>query len=180
MKYTNGFLLSKGMQMLIKLQDYQEGEIIPVQHQYDPKKLEVESVDLRYTGPLDMEGTVEKGPDVLTFRGHLQSRTELLCGRCLEKTPSELDKDFEFYYEVRGKDSVDATDDIRELLILEQPLAYVCSEKCRGLCSKCGMNLNETSCSCTQEPENSLSKLSDIWKKKSAEGGSASGGKKGA
>lgn len=166
--------------MLIKLQDYKEGEIISVQHQYDPKVLEVESVDLHYTEPLEMEGSVEKGSGVLTFRGTLHSRTELVCGRCLEKTASELDKDFEFYYETAGKDSIDATDDIRELLILDQPLAFICAEKCRGLCPKCGVNLNQTSCSCIQETENSLSKLSDIWKKKSAEGGSAAGGKKGA
>lgn len=166
--------------MLIKLQDYKEGEIVPVQHQYDPKKLDVESVDLHYTDPLTMEGTVEKGTGVLTFRGTLHGRTELVCGRCLDKTPSELEKDFELYYETEGKDSIDATDDLRELLILDQPIAFFCKEKCLGLCPKCGINRNQSSCSCVEESDNSLSKLSDIWKKKSADGGSAPGGKKGA
>ncbi len=166
--------------MLIKLQDYKGGDIVSVTHTYDPKALDAESVDIHYVEPLSMEGTVDKGADVLTFRGTLRSEVEMLCGRCLGNTPSTLDKDFEFYYEIKGKDHVDATDDIRELLILEHPLAYVCSDRCKGLCPKCGINLNEGSCDCPKESENPLSKLKDIWEKKSAKGGSASGGEKGA
>lgn len=160
--------------MLIRLQDFPEGEIIPVAHRYDPKKLEAESVDLLFPQAIEMEGTVEKGTDVVTFRGRLFGPSEMLCGRCLEKTASQLDKEFEFYYEIQGKDSIDTTDDIRESVILEQPLSYVCKETCRGLCPQCGINLNQKSCDCVKKSENSLSKLSDIWKKLSASGGSPS------
>lgn len=160
--------------MFIRLQDFPEGEIVPVQHRYDPKKLDAESVDLLFPQDIEMEGTVEKGTDVVTFRGRLFGPSQLICGRCLEKTPSSLDKDFEFYYEIQGKDSLDTTNDIREAVILEQPLSYICAETCRGLCPQCGINLNLKSCSCVKVSENSLSKLSDIWKKLSAKGGSPS------
>ncbi len=156
--------------MLIRLQDYQEGELIPVHETYDPKKMDVEFVDLHYAEPLELEGTVEKGPDILTFRGHLSSKTELLCGRCLKQIPSTLEKDFEYFYEITGKESIDTTDDLRETLILEHGLAFVCSENCRGLCPSCGKNLNEGKCQCqTQSGENNLSKLKDLWNKRKQE-----------
>lgn len=159
--------------MLIKLQDYKEGDIVNVEHRYDPAALDIEFVDLQYTKPLELEGTVEKGPDTLTFRGHIQSETQMLCGRCLAKITSALDKDFEFYYEIKGKDTVDATDDIRELLVLEHSLSFVCSETCKGLCASCGANLNETTCRCKPPKEDSsrkgLSKLKDLWEKRKQE-----------
>lgn len=159
--------------MLIKLQDLKEGEIVPVEHKYDPAELDIEFVDFHYTKPLELEGTVEKGPDTLTFRGHVESEIQILCGRCLAKTTSALDKDFEFYYEIKGKESIDATDDVRELLMLEHSLSYLCKETCKGLCAYCGVNLNETTCSCKPPKEDSsrkgLSKLKDLWEKRKQE-----------
>jgi uncharacterized protein len=152
--------------MLIKLQDFKEGEIVRVENSYDPKKLDLEFVDLHYSRPLTLEGTVEKGNDLLTFRGHLTSETELMCGRCLKRIQMPLDKEFELFYETKGKEWVDATDDIRELLLLDHSLAFLCTENCRGLCPKCGTNLNEAACRCEAKAEGSLAQLKDIWKQK--------------
>ncbi len=152
--------------MLIKLQDFKEGEIVPVQHTYDPRALDMEFVDLRYTRPLQLSGTVEKGLDTVTFKGHLSSQTELICGRCLKPLTSSVEKNFDLYYEIKGREVIDATDDIREILILDHSLSYVCNENCRGLCAYCGINLNETSCECASKQPASLSQLKDIWKKK--------------
>ncbi len=156
--------------MLINLQDYKEGDIIHVENTYDAKTLEIEFVDLHYRKPLMLEGTVEKGMDLVTFRGQIKSETELLCGRCLKTIPGSLDKDFEFFYETKGKEIIDATDDLRELLILDHSLAYVCSDNCRGLCPFCGINRNETTCQCEQTNSGAgLSKLKDIWKQRKEE-----------
>ncbi len=63
--------------MLINLQDYKEGDIVHVENTYDAKALEIEFVDLHYRKPLQLEGTVEKGMDLVTFRGQIKSETEL-------------------------------------------------------------------------------------------------------
>ena len=39
-------------------------------------------------------------------------------------------------------------DAIRDALTLELPLRVLCKEDCKGLCPKCGVNLNTGSCSC--------------------------------
>jgi uncharacterized protein len=36
----------------------------------------------------------------------------------------------------------------RDAVMLELPLAPLCSEDCLGLCPQCGANRNETSCTC--------------------------------
>jgi uncharacterized protein len=58
------------------------------------------------------------------------------------------------------------------LLVLEQielamPMKFVCREDCKGLCYKCGADLNEGMCSCKSEETNSrLSVLLEFRQKK--------------
>ena len=49
--------------MLIKLSDFKEGEITPVHRDYDPKKLDLEFVDMAYTESVQLKGSVEKSPE---------------------------------------------------------------------------------------------------------------------
>ena len=41
---------------------------------------------------------------------------------------------------------------LREQLILASPMHPLCSEDCRGLCARCGKDLNEGPCGCPEEP----------------------------
>ena len=45
-------------------------------------------------------------------------------------------------------DEIELDAPILELLALAWPMQPVCSETCRGLCSRCGGNLNQSSCGC--------------------------------
>ena len=160
--------------MKLRLVEYKEGVITEVHNDLDPKQMDVEFVDLRYTAPLYLEGTVEKGLDTLTFRGHLTSDQEHLCGRCLKSIVTPLDKPFEFFYETKGKEIIETLDDLRETLILDHPLSFVCSEGCKGLCPSCGANLNETRCRCETQvpappPASPFSELQKMWKTRKEE-----------
>ncbi len=42
---------------------------------------------------------------------------------------------------------------IHQEILLHFPPVPVCSESCKGLCDKCGVNLNEKTCSCRHEKE---------------------------
>lgn len=44
---------------------------------------------------------------------------------------------------------------LREQLILASPMHPLCSEDCRGLCARCGKDLNEGACRCGEEPTGS-------------------------
>ncbi len=41
---------------------------------------------------------------------------------------------------------------IHDAVLLELPLAPLCTEQCKGLCPNCGANRNEDPCSCDQSP----------------------------
>ena len=139
--------------MQIRLAHLKEGVATPVSEEYNPRVLDVESVDTKYPGPIKVEGTVEKGPDTLTFHGVLTAPVEHVCGRCLKIIKDNFEQPFDLYFEIAGKEVIDAQDELRELLLLDHPLSYLCSEKCKGLCPSCGINLNEKSCKCKAEPD---------------------------
>ena len=52
---------------------------------------------------------------------------------------------------------------VREMLVLEAPVKFLCAESCKGLCPKCGQNLNKKNCACPpQEGSSPFSVLSKI------------------
>lgn len=62
--------------------------------------------------------------------------------------PDEEDEDT---YPLRGE-MLDLQPLVRDALMLELPLAPLCSDDCRGLCPTCGADLNESSCDCGVTP----------------------------
>ena len=137
--------------MKILLRRFQEGIPKAVQEVYDPKGLDLEFVDLIYKDQVALNGTVEKFRDTLTFRGHLTTGVEHTCARCLKPVPEPVDHPFNLIYDIRGKEEIDTTEDIREMLILDHPIRFLCSENCKGLCAVCGANLNEGLCTCLRQ-----------------------------
>ena len=150
--------------MKIHLPSFKEGVPTKVCQEYDPKQLDLEFVDLKYLSPLVLDGIVEKGHDALTFRGRLTSEVDRVCGRCLTATKDRLDQAFELFYEIKGLEDLETLDDLRECLILEHPISYVCKEGCLGLCLFCGINLNNTRCECKSKTESGTKPFSVLRK----------------
>lgn len=97
----------------------------------------------------------------VVVRGRVWSSFELLCGRCAEffSTVAE-DADFIRDYPLRaGQQELDLTAELREAVLLQLPAYPVCSAACRGLCARCGRNLNRQPCQCAKEP----SAPSGVW-----------------
>ena len=45
-------------------------------------------------------------------------------------------------------DVIDLSPVVRDVLLSDQPLNNICNADCRGLCLKCGANLNHGDCGC--------------------------------
>lgn len=117
------------------------------------------------------------------WKGGVSSRGELFllagrwhivlirqCVRCNCEFPLQMDGEISRYYQLAGPrqqgDESDAceflkppglvnlVDVIREELWLAWKPMVVCSESCKGLCQRCGANLNEGECNCSQQDEN--------------------------
>src|SRR5947207_574221 len=132
--------------MHLTLHDYPEDELVSVSQDYDPKSMDLEFIDFKYADGLHLEGQVLKAQETLHFWGLLDASIEHICGRCLESVIEQMKQPFDLYYEIKGKESVETTEDLREVLILAHPIHFYCRPDCKGLCPKCGTNQNEKPC----------------------------------
>jgi len=116
--------------MLIRLYELKENVAVVLRHEYDPKTLDLEFVDLEYSMPIQLEVTAERILETLNLRIVLVSEVEHTCGICLKKMKEPIHKSFDRYYEIAEKDILDLTEDVREELILDHPISFKCSEGC--------------------------------------------------
>jgi uncharacterized protein len=105
--------------------------------------------------------------------GHVQARLDLTCVRCLTPLvyraefeleevyrpsidvvtglPLEIDPEVEEYLWIDHNHILHLNESIRQSIIVSIPIAPICSDECRGLCPRCGKNLNEGPCCCSDE-----------------------------
>ena len=85
------------------------------------------------------------------------------CDRCLEDVSVYVDIDYEDEYMV-SEESVDTDEIISKEIILNWPMKILCKEDCKGLCLKCGRNLNRSQCECdTFIPDPRMAAIKDIF-----------------
>ncbi|MFQ5882691.1 MAG: DUF177 domain-containing protein [Candidatus Methylomirabilales bacterium] len=103
-------------------------------------------------------------------RGQVSSHLRLYCSRCSEPFTFPVCEGFEVRYrgplgeivegehelgpdelEVKFLDEarINVSGFVRENVLLALPVQPLCDEGCRGLCPRCGINLNEGTCRCS-------------------------------
>ena len=125
--------------------------------------------------PVRLEGEVSDDAGAITLSATVYAHVTTRCARCGKPVEYDKETDVEFLLvkELEGEEE-DLRDDvclvesdIVELdhilipeLILDMEMAVVCDEDCKGLCFKCGKNLNLGSCDCvTKEVDPRLAVL---------------------
>jgi uncharacterized metal-binding protein YceD (DUF177 family) len=86
------------------------------------------------------------GGNSVLLQAVLEGAWTLPCSRCLAAHQAAFAARVEETYPSSG--SVDLTEDFRQAVLLELPSRSLCSPGCKGLCPRCGRNLNEGACSC--------------------------------
>ncbi|TKJ42483.1 hypothetical protein CEE37_02015 [candidate division LCP-89 bacterium B3_LCP] len=67
----------------------------------------------------------------------------------------------------RGALELDISQEIRDTIILTLPYQHFCTEDCRGICPKCGVDLNKKECKCQHDNvEPRWEALKELKKKK--------------
>ncbi|MBI1799243.1 MAG: DUF177 domain-containing protein [Candidatus Eisenbacteria bacterium] len=137
--------------------------------------LDTDPVDLdlpasEWPSPVRAELGVDKGGEQISVRGLLRAVAELGCVRCLRTFEFPVTVEFVAFADRSGTGRrsheeaqlvrdrymlfhdgrrVDLTAEAREALLLEISMAPRCREDCRGLCPRCGADLNEGPCDCS-------------------------------
>ena len=117
--------------------------------EFDPKKFDIETDVVKFKSPLHVEVKARKTGNTIFADTKLSGVLDVQCGRCLKNITIDLKKNIELTYPLeRGEKFVDLDPDIREEVIVDYPIKPLCSDNCKGLCLKCGRNLNEGGCTC--------------------------------
>ncbi len=145
--------------------------------QWDPERLKRfqpngDPITIRWDTPVAVEVEIQRRADHLEVSGYLRFSAQLTCHRCLEYYPWGLDRRFtcflmeqrkapteeevalepwELDYEFFDGEVIDVDHLVAEEILLALPFRTLCSEQCRGLCPRCGVNLNRRSCDCNAE-----------------------------
>ena len=105
-----------------------------------------------------IDGIVYRRDTDYIVEGKVKTVLNLNCDLCLSVFETKLDFDFnEVYSETPDEDQEiwelsDKTIDLKPAvianIILNLPMQVLCSDDCKGLCPKCGHNLNDGDCGC--------------------------------
>lgn len=114
-----------------------------------PVELDVECDGVAAKGDLAYDLDVEVVRSEFLARGRLHVPLEFTCSRCLKPFGARIDVNrFTFSQEVKGTETIDLTGNLREDIIIALPIKPLCAQTCKGMCARCGKNLNLERCSC--------------------------------
>ena len=126
----------------------------------------------RLASPVKLNGTLMVSENSFVLQAGIDVAMTFSCGRCLERFSDKVNSEIATYYEKTDRampdgDDLNEVDDVEildysakyldvghhvaELLNLNLPMKPLCSDDCKGLCSDCGTNLNESACSCEKQ-----------------------------
>jgi len=112
--------------------------------------LDIEREDLEFNQPVEIKAEVKRGFDSVDIHMEINSRMKFSCGRCLTAGFMPIAKTIDATLAIGDEKIVDLTQIAREEIILDYPSVLLCREDCKGLCAKCGKNLNQGQCLCEQ------------------------------
>lgn len=100
---------------------------------------------------------------------NIETRAKGVCVRCMKEcsVPIQIDcveREFlidlpeedlgsgeEVFYVDSSRNAIVLDELLRQEILLHFPARTLCFDGCKGLCDKCGTNLNEKQCTCTHE-----------------------------
>jgi uncharacterized protein len=148
--------------------------------------LEAQTEPFTVSSPLELDIFFSRSGSKIILEGSCTLQLQLSCARCLIEFAWPLAERFRYILWSRTKDASgkpreDAGEDldvvyyegdhidlrplVREQIYLNIPGFPHCTETCKGLCPKCGANLNETSCSCAAQTGSSAASPFSVLKK---------------
>lgn len=146
-----------------------------------------EEVGFSISSPILAHLQLSKSDEEVLITGDMTSVLNLQCSRCLRKFEHKMNSTIEVVYTITGYehanniikdkqlkqedytdclkgDEIDINTIILEQLSLDIPMQHLCRIDCKGLCSKCGIDLNKERCNCFVEEhiDTRLAKLKEL------------------
>ncbi|UCF90080.1 MAG: DUF177 domain-containing protein [Desulfobacterales bacterium] len=140
----------------------------------------IESGECVFLAPIKTRLQAVRIAELVEVEGSVETTVRLTCSRCLKRFKTPLHSQFALTYtkappavpqaadgqeiELSAADMgmvhfkgevINLQDSLQEQLVLAFPLRPLCRETCKGLCPRCGADLNTSPCNCAPPPFNS-------------------------
>ena len=128
------------------------------------------------TEPVTASGVVRNVAGVLELTGTVSTTLHAVCDRCavpfvraveyplqavLTADPAGAESGDPWIFEL-VEDSADLDDIVTTTFVLSMDSKLLCKEDCKGLCPRCGANLNNGPCTCRPEPDSRFAVLGKL------------------
>ncbi len=149
-----------------------EGDKGSFAHTYQPDELNPLDERVTITQPAEVNGTVRRAGIEVFVDGHVETRAQLECDRCLKPVELPVSADFALEYitgavyesssaaalseqqlsvSVFDGETIDVDEIAKEQILLAVPARTLCREECKGICPECGNDLNTGQCNCSAD-----------------------------
>jgi uncharacterized protein len=141
-------------------------------HVYNPDELNPVDERVQLTAPATVNGKIRLAGNEVFVNGHVDTRAQVECDRCLKPIELPVNADFELEYitgseyessgvaelteaemsvSVFDGDALDVDEIMKEQILLAVPTRMLCREDCKGICPQCGVDRNTGECKCVTE-----------------------------
>jgi uncharacterized protein len=174
--------------VFIEIEDLTQ-EPLHIHHVFPIKEINFSHGDAELSAPVTTDFVLTHKDRDLRVDGTVETAIRVRCSRCAKEFSRSLATSFDLSYlpqpkwtnenaeiELRYEDmdiayyngiSFDVGLMVMEQIELAMPMKLTCREDCKGLCYRCGADLNEGACLCKNDVADSrLSVLLDFQKKK--------------
>ncbi len=138
-------------------------------HVYNPEELNPVDERVKLTAPATVNGKVRLAGNEVFVNGHVDTRAQVECDRCLKPIELPVSADFELEYitgseyestavaelteaemsvAVFDGEAIDVDEIVKEQILLAVPTRMLCREDCKGICPECGVDRNTGECNC--------------------------------
>ena len=169
--------------MRIELENL-EGSKGDFAHVYQPEDLNPVDERVSLIAPAAVNAKVRLSGNQVFVNGHVETRAEVECDRCLKPVELPVNADFTLEY-ISGSDyessqvvelteaemlvavfdgeAIDVDEIVKEQVLLTVPTRVLCREDCKGICPECGVDKNTGECNCvTNEIDPRWAALKDL------------------
>ena len=136
---------------------------------------DIEKIDLTEPlfGKYNTNVVLNKFDDQIILEASTTAGANFICDRCGTASKQTVKSKYKMIYLLRSIEGaeeeinitylspdthmIDISKDVRDYMILSTPMKRLCKEECKGLCAKCGADLNEKQCDCNDD------EIDDRW-----------------
>jgi uncharacterized protein len=149
--------------------EHLEGSKGDFAHVYQPDELNPVDERVSLIAPATVNGKVRLSGNEVFVNGHVETRAQVECDRCLKPVELPVNVDFTLEYisdsdyesietaelteaemsvSVFDGAAIDVDEIVKEQILLAVPTRMLCREDCKGICPECGADRNTVECNC--------------------------------